>query len=221
MGDPTRVTTLRVYCSGPAPAGSLLFVPLVSSALSISLDTMHPHRVRCGTMEDGRDMYIAPCVRGRAKNAALAAPKAGPMSEWIVPFWVIRRSQDKKECNCVLAEIQIDSITTIGAGGPMLKVEAPRVVADGHLTLPVITNVMPLTADSELVIHVATKTKSKAGPPPPKRLRTGHTAKAPAALAAGDTQCSPEAQVTAALAATGHPPKAPPKLTVKAAVPKV
>ena len=58
----------------------------------------------------------------------------------------------------------------------MLKVEAPRVVADGRFKMPVITNVMPLTADSELVTHIATKAKPKAGPPPPKRLRTGHTA---------------------------------------------
>ena len=188
-GDPSSVASWRVYCSTPALAGSLLFLPLIPSPHSLGTDTVHPHRVQCATLGNGKALYIVPYVRGMAKAATLAAKT----SAWITPFWVIRRSQDESECNCALAEIDSNTITTIGAGGPMLKVSSPRLVTDNQLRLPVITNTRDVAADTELVIHFA-KPKAKAkpaptkAPAPRKRARPSETGQAPSAPAEGDAK---------------------------------
>ena len=151
-GDPAKIATFRVYCSKPALAGSLLFLPLIPSPQSIGQDCVHPHKVQCCVLDDGKPMHIAPCVRvdGRqARSTKEQVEKRGVVANWVVPFWVIRRSQDK-ECNCTFAEIDWQVIFMAGIGGT--DIESPRVVFDSSLKLPVITNTSSLEKDTELVI---------------------------------------------------------------------
>ena len=115
----------------------------------------------------------------------------------MVPFWLMRRSSVRGECNCVIEHIQVDVILT--GGGvcvPATDVSTgARVVFDSHFRLPVITNDTAVASDSELVLYHAAPQTRRAAPKreaqPLKRAR--HTGDA--ALAA-DTH-----QADAALAA--------------------
>ena len=92
-----------------------------------------------------------------------------------MPFWVIRRVQDKKLANCTLAEMDVDVIYSGGMGGECLKVEDARLVSQNLVKLPVITNLVPLTEDSELIIYMEPSGKKKKATakmaPPRKRAK--------------------------------------------------
>ncbi len=79
-----------------------------------------------------------------------------------MPFWLIRRSADRKECNCDIAFLNVTTIATIGAGADVLKVSEPRVVTDGYAVLPVCTNFAALAANCELVLLNKPKGKTAA-----------------------------------------------------------
>ena len=98
----------------------------------------------------------------------------------MVPFWVIRRVTDKKLSNCTLAFIEVDTIHTGGIGGEHLNVEDARLVFGSQLKLPVITNLVSLEKDSELLLYQepAEKTKKNAkSAPPRKRAKVDDKAK--------------------------------------------
>ena len=119
-------------------------------------------------------------------------PSSGSKA-WVVPFWVIRRTTNKKLCNCTLAEIEVDVIYTGGIGGEHLKVEDTRLVFGSQMKLPVITNLVPLEKDSELILYmeplVKRKPKAKAAPPRKRaRPEVKRVPKEPAASADDGTE---------------------------------
>ena len=111
-GDPASLKTVRVFCKEEAAIGTLMFLPLVPSVQSISEDSTHPHKVRCQVFDSGGDLTIAPCIKLMPRDAALAAARKGKEKDWAVPFWLMRRSSVRGECNCVIEHIQVDVILT-------------------------------------------------------------------------------------------------------------
>ena len=91
------------------------------------------------------------------RDAALAAARKGKEKDWVVPFWLMRRSSVRGECNCVIEHIQVDVILT--GGGVCVPATdtttGARVVFDSHFRLPVITNDTAVAGDSELVLYHA------------------------------------------------------------------
>ena len=163
-GDPASLKTVRVFCKEEAAIGTLMFLPLVPFVQSITEESTHPHRVHCQVFDYGGDLTIAPCVKLMSRDAALAAARKGKEKDWVVPFWLMRRSSNRHECNCVIEHIQVDVILT--GGGlcvPATDTTSARVVFDSHFKLPVITNDTAVAGDSELVLYHA------AGAAPPRR----------------------------------------------------
>ena len=151
----------------------MLFLPLLPSLQNISTESVHPHKVPVSVLLHGKPLYLSPAVRLEG-STALAEPGRSSLAAkaWVVPFWVIRRVTDKKLCNCTLAEIAVDTIHTGGIGGEHLNVEDARLVFGSQLKLPVITNLVPLAKDSELLLYQepAAKTKkNKAKSAPPRK----------------------------------------------------
>jgi len=140
-GNPDKSDTCRVYCKEPALAGSLLFFPLIPHLQCIGTENVHPYRVQVGVNHQGKPLYLSPHVRLEGSTALAVPGWPYPGSKaWVVPFWTIRRSTDKKLCNCTLAEVDVGVIYTGGIGGEHLKVEDSRLVFGRELKLPVITN---------------------------------------------------------------------------------
>ena len=145
-------------------------------------ESKHPLKVVCEVQGyEGLPLVIAPCVRLVGREAALAAARKGKESrDWVVPFWLLRRSSDLAECNCTLTHIEVDVIFTGAVGDASTPAAAPRVVFDSHFKVPVIVNTRPIAEDAELVLHSQVpKPKAKGAPkkaaPPLKRARVEST----------------------------------------------
>ena len=169
-GDPKKADSLRVYLKEPALAGSLLFLPLIPKQQHISTESVHPYKVPVGVNHHGKPLYLSPVVRVEGSTALAVPGGSSPAAKaWVVPFWVIRRVTDKELSNCTLAEIEVDTIHTGGIGGEHLNVEHARLIFGSQLKLPVITNLVSLEKDSELLLYhqpaVQTKKKAKSAPP--------------------------------------------------------
>ena len=52
-GDASNQKTVRVFCKSEAPAGTLMFLPLVPTVSSITEQSNHPHKVMCEVQDFG------------------------------------------------------------------------------------------------------------------------------------------------------------------------
>ena len=169
-GNPDKSDMCRVHCKEYALAGSLLFFPLIPHLQCIGTENVHPYRVQVGVNHQGKPLYLSPHVRLEGSTALAVPGWPYPGSKaWVVPFWTIRRTTDNTLCTCTLAEIDVGVIYTTGIGGEHIKVPDTRLVFGKELKLPVITNLVPLEKDSELILYmeplVKRKPKAKAAPP--------------------------------------------------------
>ena len=93
---------------------------------------------------------------------------AGAGESWMVPFWLVKRSSDVEESNCIMTHVLWDAVTTGGAGTKPLALKEPRVMQDEKMQVPVMTNHKELQAGQELVLQWRPQKMNK----PSKRQRT-------------------------------------------------
>ena len=103
-----------------------------------------------------KTLYLTPVVRMEGSAALAVSAKA-----WMAPFWVIRRVTDRKLANCTLSEINVATMHTAGCGGKHLKVDHARLLFQYELMLPVLTNIVSLEKDAELLVYLEPTDKKK------------------------------------------------------------
>ena len=158
--------SFKVHAKTALAVGSFFMAPLVPSMQSIGCDSSHPHRVQTELSGPKGKFCISPCIRPPTDKLS---PCIRPVELWMVPFWLVRRSGNRDECNVEMTKVSLDLVLLAAASAKPFKLEADRMMGDARFMIPVLSNHVAIKEKDEIVLFW---TKLDANKDKNKRVRT-------------------------------------------------
>ena len=155
-----------VICTDGARAKQIRLVPLSTSLVQVDLKKVSVYAVSTATIEVPRTGERVLIGVSQPKMVLPTAKKTHE-TPFVVPYWFVRSSGDLAEKNMDIMHVKVSvSAALQGDDGARKRT----------LSIPVLTNIVPLKPNSELILYKAQKRASaEALPaaPPTKRAKGG------------------------------------------------